>query len=98
MSKHTNVMAPTQSVMPQFPVTGLRDYILSLATAHGVSYVEISTDRLANTITHLADDEVQMDEIERLLIALERAGVIKSAAVVPLHISYLREKLHVRSI
>ena len=30
--------------------------------------------------------------------ALERAGVVESATVVPLHVSYLREKLNVRSV
>lgn len=87
-----------QRVSSQVPVSGLRDYILSLATAHGVSYVETSADRLASTITRLADDEVQLDEIEKLLIALERAGIVESAAVVPLHVYYLREKLNVRSV
>lgn len=87
-----------QRVAPQLPASGLRDYILSLAAAHGVSYAETSTDRLASTITRLADDEVQLDEIEQLLIALERAGVVESATVVPLHVHYLREKLNVRSV
>ena len=87
-----------QRAVPILPVSGLRDYILSLATAHGITYVETSADRLASTITRLADDEVQLDEIEQLLIALERAGVVESATVVPLHVTYLREKLNVRSV
>lgn len=80
------------------PRSGLREYILGLASAHGIDYVETPADRLADTITQLSDDEVHLDEVERLLIALERAGVIASENVVPLHINYLREKLNVRPI
>ena len=85
-------------VTPRLPVSGLRDYILNLAFAHDVAYLETPVDQLAETITRLSDDEVHLDEIERLLIALERAGVIASDNVVPLHINYLREKLNVRPV
>ncbi len=77
------------------PVSGLRNHILSLAAAHRVSYIKTPTDRLAETITRLSDDDVRMDEVEQLLIALERAGVVATSDVVPMHISYLREKLRV---
>jgi hypothetical protein len=77
----------------RLPTSGVRDYILALASKHGVSYVRTPTDRLAETITRLADDEVELDAIEQLLIALERAGIVASADVVPLHVNYLRETL-----
>ena len=80
------------------PVTGLAKYVVDLARQHGVSYVRTADDALAEVITSLADDEVKLDEVEALLLALERAGVIESADVVPLHINYLREKLSVRSV
>jgi hypothetical protein len=76
-----------------YPVTDVGGYITGLAKLHGVSYVKTSYDELAEVITRLSDDDVVMDETELLLIALERAGVIPSEAVVPLHINYLREKL-----
>ena len=81
-----------------YPVTDVGDYISGLAAIHGVSYVKTPYDELAEVITRLSDDDVVMDETELLLIALERAGAIPSEAVVPLHINYLREKLHVRPI
>lgn len=87
-----------QRTVPRLPVSGLRDYILGLASTHGVAYVETPTDKQADAITRLSDDDVHLDEIERLLIALERAGVVASDSVVPLHINYLREKLNVRSV
>lgn len=84
-----------QLSLPQLPEAGLRDYIISLAAAYGVSYVKTKTDKMAEAVTRLAGDEVNLDEVEQLLIALERAGVVASTNVVPLHIKYLREKLHV---
>ena len=75
------------------PTTGLADYITELARQHGVNYERTSNDALAEVITRLADDNVEMDQVALLLLALERAGVIPSEDVVPLHVNYLREKL-----
>jgi len=80
------------------PISGLASYIVGLAQRHGVTYIKTPYDELAEVITRLADDEVEMDDVELLLIALERAGVVASEYVVPLHINYLREKLDVRPI
>lgn len=78
--------------LAEIPTHGLANFIDSLARTHGVQYAQTPTDVLANTITRLVDDEVVFDKVERQLLALERAGVINSEDVVPLHISYLREK------
>ena len=51
---------------------------------------------MADVITALADDELKMDGVILLLLALERAGVVPSEEVVPIHINYLREKFNVR--
>lgn len=74
------------------PEKTTREYLLGLAETHGVTYTATAGDALANTITALADDEVTLDEVEKTLIALERAGVIAGNEVVPLHVRYLREK------
>jgi hypothetical protein len=39
----------------------------------------------------LADDTIEFDEIERLLIGLQRAGHLSRAEMIHLHASYLRE-------
>lgn len=78
------------------PTSGLTDYITGLARQHGIHYERTPDDAIADVITALADDEVKMDPIVLLLLALERAGVIPSEDVVPLHVNYLREKLNVR--
>jgi len=80
------------------PTSGLENYIINLAHQHGVRYDKTSDDALAEVITRLADDDVRMDQVELLLLALERAGVVASENVVPLHINYLREKLNVRPV
>ncbi len=77
----------------QVPISGLRAYIVALAKRHGVTHTKTPCDQLAQVITNLSDDDVEMDDVELLLIALERAGIVPSEQVVALHVNYLREKL-----
>jgi len=74
-----------------FPVSNFKDFIINLARANNINYIKTGCDELAVNFTRLSDDEVVFDDIENLIIALERAGIIASKDVVPLHISYLRE-------
>ena len=80
------------------PIRGLAKYIGDLAHRHNVRYVRTPEDAMADVITRLADDDVVMDDVELMILALERAGVIASADVVPLHVNYLREKFSVRPV
>lgn len=80
------------------PTSGLADYITGLARQHGVRYERTPDDAMAEVITALADDEVKMDNVASLLLALERAGVVPSEEVVPIHVNYLREKFNVRPV
>jgi hypothetical protein len=73
----------------------LERFIVDLAKKHNVEYQRSPTDDLAGTITRLADDDVQMDGVGCLLIALERAGVVESESVVPLHVNSLRARFSV---
>jgi len=74
------------------PKRGVGEHIRRLAAQHNVAYAKTAGDELACAITRLSGDDVEMDEVELLLIALERAGVVSSEEVLPLHVSYLREK------
>jgi hypothetical protein len=65
--------------------------IREMAARHQVSYVPTQSDLLANHITRLSRDDVEFDEIEHLLIALQRAGHIARDEVVRLQARYLRE-------
>lgn len=80
-------------ITSRIPVVGLREYILSMAASHCVVYTETPTDSLANTITRLSDDDVQLDHIERLLIALRRAGVVSRAQMIELLGNYMDEAI-----
>jgi hypothetical protein len=66
--------------------------IRALAARLKIAYVETATDILGHHITRLAGDDVELDETQRLLIALERAGSISGRDAVRLHVAYLNER------
>lgn len=65
--------------------------IRRMAEEYHVAYVLTSNDTLARHITRLAGDDVQLDEIEQLLIALQRGGHLSRIEMVQLQAAYLRE-------
>jgi hypothetical protein len=64
--------------------------IVSLAQQHGVRYTPTATDAWASEV-RLADDDVILDDIELLLIALQRAGHLSRPDALRLQVHYLRE-------
>jgi hypothetical protein len=68
--------------------------IVRLANQHGISYRPTESDAWANRVTELADDDVKLDEIELLLIALLRAGYLSRPEALRLQVNYLREARH----
>jgi len=69
---------------------GAADTIRALAEQHGVTYSETGYDVLAEQITRLSGDDVQLDPIELLLVELERSGHIEGKEATLLHADYLR--------
>jgi hypothetical protein len=65
--------------------------IVSLAEQLGVRYAPTATDVWAREITRLADDDVVLDDIELLLIALQRDGHLRRREALHLQVNYLRE-------
>ena len=65
--------------------------IRKMAQERHVVHVAISRDTLAYHITRLAGDNVEFDEIERLLIALQRSGHLSRFEMVQLQAAHLRE-------
>ena len=51
----------------------------------------MANDAWAHDVTHLADDDVTLDEIELLLIELQRAGHLSRPEALKLQVNYLRE-------
>jgi hypothetical protein len=66
-------------------------HIRNLAQKHHVVYVQTRNDALAHHITRLAGDDVELDDVEQLLIALQRGGHLTRVEMVQLQASYLRE-------
>jgi hypothetical protein len=65
--------------------------IRQMAEQHHVAYVRTENDRLADHFARLADSHVELDDVERMLIALQRAGHINRTDLVRLQAIYLRE-------
>jgi hypothetical protein len=65
--------------------------IRNLARKYHVAYAQTRSDVLAHHITRLAGDDVELDEVEQLLIALHRSGHLTRVEMVQLQASYLRE-------
>ena len=65
--------------------------IRDMARQHHVHYVATSTDTLAHDITRLAGDDVVFDDVEQMLLALQRAGQLSRRELVRLQANYLRE-------
>jgi hypothetical protein len=65
--------------------------IRKMAEEYHVVYVRTPGDALAHHITRLAGEDVQLDEIEQLLVALQRSGHLSRIEMVKLQATYLRE-------
>ena len=62
-----------------------------MARQHHVVYAHTTTDRLAHHMTRLAGDAVELDEVEQLIVALQRAGHLTRKDAVHLTARYRRE-------
>lgn len=65
--------------------------IRALAESHGIAYTLTDIDVWAQHVTRLADDDVALDDIELLLIALQRSGHLSRPEALRLQVNYLRE-------
>jgi hypothetical protein len=63
--------------------------IRALAMQHGVVAERTATDAMADTITRLSGDDVVHDEIEDLVVAMRRKGIITSEQATSLYGDYL---------
>ena len=63
--------------------------IRQLARQHGVTYEASALDAWADQVTRLAGDDVELDDVENLLVALVRAKAITSKESTILHAAYL---------
>jgi hypothetical protein len=84
-------VARKEKAMSKRPQTATAIIIRQMAEEHHVSYALTQSDALALDISRHSGDDVVLDDIEQLLIALQRAGHLTSRDVMRLQASYLRE-------
>lgn len=63
--------------------------IRAMAQQHGITAERTATDEWADNVTRLAGDEVIHDEIEDLLVTMQRKGVITDEQANALYGAYL---------
>ena len=66
-------------------------YIRKLASRHQVVFIPTELDAFAQDVTRLAADDVRLDEVECLLLGLQRAGHLSRPELIRLQAKYLRE-------
>jgi hypothetical protein len=77
--------------MSNRPQSATATVIRQMAEEHQVSYVLTPSDALAVHLSRHSGDDVVPDDVEQLLIALQRAGHLTSRDVIRLQARYLRE-------
>jgi hypothetical protein len=78
--------------MPPHRRNATAAYIRELAAQHCVVYTTTKGDEAAKHFARLADTEpVAFDEVEQMLIALQRGGFLERTEVVRLQARYLNE-------
>ena len=71
---------------------GVAAWTRATAERHGISPRREPVDTFADAVSRLSDAEVELDPIEHLLLALERAGVVDGRQGVLLHAADLRQR------
>lgn len=80
------------SAQPQGITSGSTEvYIRELASQYQVVFVPTELDVFAQDVTRLAADHVHLNEVECLLVGLQRAGHLSRPELVHLQARYLRE-------
>jgi hypothetical protein len=71
---------------------GVAAWTRATAEHHGLVAQTEPVDTFADAVSRLSDAEVDLDPTERLLLAIERAGIVDGRQGVLLHAAYLRQK------
>jgi hypothetical protein len=67
-------------------------YVRALASEHGVTLEQDAYAKMAQVLTNLGGDDVQLDQVEQLLVGLKRKSVIDGKEMLLLQAEYLRSK------
>jgi hypothetical protein len=72
------------------PSVCIAKWVRSTAGERGISFRRMPADRFARAASRLSDAETDLDQVEELLVALRRAGVISTFQRGLLQVHYLR--------
>lgn len=78
--------------MTQRTYVSVADYICQLAKNNNVMTKHDGMSRMAVTMTALADDSVELDNVEQLLVNLKKKGILSKSEILQLQGCYFREK------
>ncbi|WBL71095.1 hypothetical protein [Serratia liquefaciens] len=78
--------------MTQRTLVSVASYVHKLAEEHDITVYRGSMSRMAVDITGLADDAVELDDVEQLLVNLKRKGVLTKSEILELQGRYFREQ------
>jgi hypothetical protein len=82
--------------MTQRTPVRVANYIYKLAEDHMSTDYRDDLSRMAVAITGLADDVVELDDVEQLMVNLKRKGVLTKSEILNLHGRYLLEQRDTR--
>jgi hypothetical protein len=74
------------------PQLTTKQKIQQLAQQHGITHQHSPLDEWGKAISRLADNEVELDETQWLLIELNRADILTGQDNSVLHFQYLQER------
>ena len=92
---HPAAIYPTQPIGLEHAIHGaggVAAWARATAEHHGLVAQTEPVDTFADAISRLSDAEVDLDPNERLLLAIERAGIVDGRQGVLLHAAYPRRK------
>lgn len=72
------------------PREEIAHWVRSTAEELGVAYVATAADRFAHDASRLSDAGAELDDVEELLLAIRRTGLLSSIQRLQLHVGYLR--------
>ena len=88
--------------MPQdidlLPKVGVGGFVERFARAHNVFYKRTQMDDWAEAVTRAAGDDVRLDRVEKLLVALKKRNLINGSQAARLMTNHMRESKDVRSV
>jgi hypothetical protein len=87
--------AEAQMSMPEdlesLPTQGVGAFIERFAHAHNVSGERTRLDDWTEAVSRAAGDDITLDRVERLLVAVKRLGLINGRQAARLLTNYMRE-------